>query len=211
MKTLLSLTACLASSICISSAATYTVSTGSGAIANGIADSSLVAFVGTAATASIGTFASTTDFSTFTSAANLLAAYSQYGTATAPFLTAGIAGNKGQFLLSAPGTAAGVNFADKPIQLLVGNAGTLAASTQFLVLNNARNFLAVDDASGTPITVLFDSASVIKFGTAVADIRTTTADASVTPGFATAALVPEPSAALLGALGALGLLRRRRN
>ena len=210
MKKLLSLTACLTSSICISSAATYAVSNGSGATANGIANSTLSAFVGTGASVSIGTFATTTDFSQFTSAASLIAAYSQYGVA-GPFLTAGIAGNKGVFSLSTAGTAAGVNFADKPISLLVGNASTYAASTQFLVLNNARNFLGVDDASGTPISVVFTDAALIKLGNAAADIRTTTADASVTPGFTTVALVPEPSAALLGAIGALGLLRRRRN
>ena len=39
-------------------------------------------------------------------------------------------------------------------------------------------------------------------------VGTSTYSATGTSGFQ---LVPEPSAALLGALGALGLLRRRRN
>ena len=191
-------------------AATYAVTNGTGATANGITNSSEVPYVGTGGVVAIGTFGTTADFTALTNPTDFVSAFNQFG-GSGNFLTAGIFGNAGIFSLSTAGTVAGTAFAGAPIHLLVGNSDEFGTATEFLVLELNRNFLSVDDDSGTPIDLTFTAAaSTILWGSPVDDVRTTTADASVTPGFASAVPVPEPSVALLGAFGILGLLRRRR-
>lgn len=103
---------------------------------------------------------------------------------------------------------AGASFVNKSIYLIVGFGGTnLATSTELFIYKFGTGFGAAD--SPTPITMtLSSSAGSTLFGTEIGNPSTT---ASGTYRAAAIAAVPEPSAALLGAIGALGLLRRRRN
>lgn len=140
----------------------------------------------------------------------------------------GATSNRGVFTFNANarnlqttgGTAAEIAFQDKNMYAFIGNGLTYAASTEFLIIKTNYTF----DAAQSGITVFqkpltYAATSSILVGTAVANVYTNGADATAgalgtpsatTPGWQTAALVPEPSAALLGAIGALGLLRRRR-
>ena len=87
---------------------------------------------------------------------------------------------------------------------IVGNAATKAASTYWGIysMTTPAFFPAnVTAAGSTPVSIATGAAI-----TPLANAGTVTLNS-----FALVPLVPEPSAALLGALGALGLLRRRRN
>lgn|GEM_PF-5004009 len=187
--------------------ASYSISNGLGVDATGIANASGVAFQNNGVVA-IGVV-STTSFESFTTTSEFVNSFTQFGTSTS-FLDGGIFGNKGVFQLSVAGTAAASPFLNGNIVLLVGNNSSIATSTQFLILDTGRDFLAADDNSGTPIDVTVNGSSVILWGAAASDIRTTTLDTTITPGYLTASPVPEPTFALLGALGGLVLLRRRR-
>lgn len=85
-----------------------------------------------------------------------------------------------------------------------GAGQTLPATGSYVILTTsptATNFPADVAAAGGPS---FNAA----LGSGLAQIASS--NATFTPGTSTINLVPEPSSALLGALGALGLLRRRR-
>lgn len=105
------------------------------------------------------------------------------------------------------GQPAGAAFNGKNIYLLVGFGGTnLATSTEMFIYKFGTTFGTED--SGIPITMtLSSSAGQTLLGTEVGN-PSTTASGRYNAALITA--VPEPSAALLGAIGALGLLRRRR-
>lgn len=132
---------------------------------------------------------------------------------TDTFNTGGAPTNqRGLFAHSQSATVTGTGYSGKNIYLLVGNGTSFATSTELLVLKNSSTFTDAQDAVPTAQNINFNTTtSTLLFGVNLADVKTTGADTSVTPGWGTAIAVPEPSAALLGALGALGLLRRRRN
>jgi hypothetical protein len=213
-------------------AATYAFNNGSSATANGIVDATGRSFrsgttVGQELTATgangnwtsagagvlaVGTF-STDDLSSFTTGTQLISAFNnQFG----PAFTFG-AGPSGQRSSFAPAAQTvnitGSAFNNQFMYLFAGNGSTFETSSQFLVLkHNTNRFLAADDANPNAITVQFlASNSTILFGSAVLNVPTTNTDSSITPGFAMAAPIPETSTSLLGAIGALALLRRRRN
>jgi hypothetical protein len=104
----------------------------------------------------------------------------------------------GQFIGSGPTTLNSL-----PIFLRVTTA------QGFAILSTANNFPAAVDNALLSQTVSFTSSSsgnVVAFGGAEV-----TGVSFTTPNQLSFNVVPEPSAALLGAFGALGLLRRRRN
>lgn len=213
--------------------AVYNVTTGTLATSNGIAptaglksDPSLAAGTGsftgyqspgTSGIVAFGVFSSLSD-SLITEQGNiptglstLANAFVQFG-ASGAFNTAGPTGSKGVFSRNTSGTVAGSAFSGKNIYAFVGNGTTFANSTELLVLKSASLFTDGQDLIPTAqVVTLSSGTATLLFGRNLADVRTTTTDASVTPGWGTAVAVPEPSAALLGAIGALGLLRRRRN
>ncbi|MFZ9937456.1 MAG: PEP-CTERM sorting domain-containing protein [Luteolibacter sp.] len=198
-----------------SSAALYTVTTGSGATATGFANSAGLAFQSNSTNGlpaggiSVGIF-STEDFTGVSSSAQLLSLFTAYSSG-GTFTLAGPFGNKGFFSLAGNGVITNSQFAGKNMFVLVGNNTNLSLANEFAVVKLSNTFTASDDAVSTPITVSFTTSnSTLLWGNTIADLKTTATDSSVTPGFQTAVLVPEPSAVLLSVLGALGLLRRRR-
>jgi hypothetical protein len=95
--------------------------------------------------------------------------------------------------------------------VLIGNNSTLANSTA-IALFAVGNFGVIDAINGLNQSFILTSASVPVIGT----VRSVTTEPISGNTFANGvslvpvAAVPEPSAALLGMLGALGLFRRRR-
>lgn len=211
------------------SAATYIFNNGSAASANGIIDSTGRAFrsgttVGQSLTASgthgnwtsagpgvlsVGFF--TTDNLSTLSPTNLVAAFTSFG-AVGTF-GAGPSGQRGTFSLSpAAVNITGSIFSGKNMYFFAGNGSTFANSTEFLVLKSSTQWANANDDIPTATTIGFTPGNTtLLFGTSVANVPTTNTDSTTNAGWKMAAAVPEPSAALLGALGALGLLRRRRN
>lgn len=189
--------------------ATYTITNGSGATAFGIGNSSGDGFQGLEGVAAVGTFSSL-DFNTFTQA-DFVTNFSAYGSpGFTNFRTAGVFGNNGTFTYTPGGVVGGSSFDGQAMLVLVGNADTFANSTEFLVLDLGRNFSAADDAIATPQTVAITDSTSVLFGGTVGNIVTFNGDVSTNQGFITSVPVPEPSIALLGGLGVLGLLRRSR-
>ena len=219
----------LATSYC----AVYNVTTGTLATSNGIASSGgLVSnpsaspatgtftgyqAPGTAGIVAFGIFSSLSDAqitgaADFANGLSILSnAFVQFG-AAGTFNTAGPTGSKGVFSRNTSSLVVGSPFSTKNIYAFVGNGTSFSNSTELLVLKSASTFTDGQDAIPTAqlVTLSYANTSLL-FGRQLADVKTTTTDSSVTLGWGTAVAVPEPSAALLGALGALGLLRRRRN
>jgi hypothetical protein len=99
-------------------------------------------------------------------------------------------------------------FNNKQIYVVVGNAATALASTHWAIMTTTTNILF-------PADVTTSSTATISFGSIANSVMVPNAGTEIdntSPVKDRIALVgvPEPSAALLGALGALGLLRRRR-
>ncbi len=222
MKTILGITLSLGASVMLSSAASYTLQTGSAATSNGFANSAGVAFQNSASVSfagpgivGFGIFTiSDAQIQSTTDSTALIAAFTGFGSsATGTFTAPGLTANRGTFSRNSVGTVGASSFNDAFMYVFVGNGTTYANSTEFAILKTAFKFLSTDDPTPTPIVNTITTANTtLLVGSAATDIRTTGTDASVTPGWKTASLVviPEPSAALLGAMGALGLLRRRR-
>ncbi len=225
MKTKLSLIASLlfTASVSMVSAASYTLQTGATATSTGFANSAGLVFQNSASASFagpgiVGFGIFTISDAAITGAADagvLTSSFVGFGTSpTGTFTSAGLSANAGTFSRNSTGVIAGSQFSNSLIYLFVGNGTTYANSTEFGVFKTTFSFLAADDLIPTPIvnTVTGANTSVL-FGSVAADVKTTGADTTTTPGFRTAAfnVVPEPSSALLGAVGALALLRRRRN
>lgn len=140
----------------------------------------------------------TTDFSSLLQA---VAAFDVFASVTAPISGGTVGTITGSFV--GTGGATPDTFNSKPIYFLVGNQATAAASTAWGIFSMTTpvSFPAnVAAAAGGPL---------ISIGTG--PTITPLANAGSVTGNSFALAVPEPSAALLGAFGALGLLRRRRN
>lgn len=140
----------------------------------------------------------------------LVSAFSGFGSSsTGAFVAPGLTGARGTFSRNSTGTV-GTELNGDFIYLFVGNGTTFANSTEFAVLKTSLTFNSADDETPTPVSLVVSAAnSTVLVGGTTSDIRVTNADGTATLGFTTVA-VPEPSAALLGLLGAVGLIRRRR-
>jgi hypothetical protein len=217
MKTLFSSLVALSLFAGSSYAAIYNLTTGTGAVVSGFVDSENRAFQNNS---SIGLPAGVVSFGIFnvsdaalqsmTNPASLLSAFQTFG-GPGIFSNAGPIGQRGTFAVSGATTVAGSAFAGQNAYVLVGNAATFAAATEFAVLRTNFVFSAADDSVPTPITfTVTPGNSALIIGNPVANVPTTTTDTSINPGWQTVVLIPEPSTALLGLIGALGLLRRRR-
>jgi len=103
-----------------------------------------------------------------------------------------------------------LNFNNRQVYLLVGNGTTIANSTQIgLFTQTTPTFFTADITlagstnfaltTGNIVSAVAGAGSVVDNATGVDNLK-----------LVSLTTVPEPSAALLGALGVLGLLRRRR-
>jgi hypothetical protein len=203
--------------------AVYNVTTGTGATSSGIAPTGRIsdpaaapisgAFTGlqSAGIVAFGIFTSTdaelTAATSLTSLVNAFAIFGGSGTFNAP----GATGQQGVFGRSTSATVAGSAFDTKNIYAFVGNGTTFANSTELAIIKSQTMFAAAQDQLPTAQTVTLTMATTsLIWGVKLENLKTTTADVSVTPAWGMAMAVPETSTALLGALGVLGLLRRRR-
>ncbi len=154
---------------------------------------------------SVGYFSTGFDFNTAT-AATIKAAFTLFGTTQTAFATNGIfTGNS-----SATLPANDASFTGKTIYTLVGNAPTIAGSSTFAIFTANVLFPVVDALGNGSATTQTTLANNVVFGKLMAP-TTQPAGGTFAQGVQMLAVaVPEPSAVLLGALGALGLLRRRR-
>ncbi len=141
----------------------------------------------------------TTEFSSLLAA---VASFDVFGSSTSP--TSGTTLGTISAGITALGGSDTSVFNTKEIYILVGNGATQAASTAFGIFKMTTPvFFPANVAAAGSTTVPTSSTAAI---TPLAN-----AGSEPTPGtFQLATAVPEPSAALLGAIGALGLLRRRR-
>jgi hypothetical protein len=109
----------------------------------------------------------------------------------------------------------GSSFAGKNIYLLfanVTNAGAITSTTQFLILKmTTETFDASDDVPAS-VALTFDqnNTTLLMGGFNNFQFKTRTSDTTTGPAWNTVAVIPEPSVALLGLIGAVGFLRRRR-
>jgi len=105
------------------------------------------------------------------------------------------------------------NFNGLQMYMLVSNNADYTLATQFGLFTNspATNFVAdTTTATSSNYNVGTFASNVVVAGAGVMVDNATGADVMKLVNVSAAA-VPEPSAVLLGAIGALGLLRRRRN
>jgi PEP-CTERM motif len=149
-----------------------------------------------------------------TTAADILGSFSQLGNGVGFFGAAA----PGYFAGSVNGaiTDPGV-FVGKTVYAVFGNGATIATSTELAVwkaVTNAEgNTFTADNPVGGPNSVLtFASRGTLLVGTIVPLYNSGQAGFAAQPAFRLASVVPipEPSALLLSALGALALLRRKR-
>lgn len=167
--------------------------------------------VGYFQTLTSGQFATTTsaqfasDFSILGSASNSLT-YTGFGPENA---IEGIVS-----LSASASTPTGNPFVGKTAYVLVGNGSSLATSTQLFIMATG---ISIPADPSTPITIDMSAGTTpgtVQMGVdnhnGAVFIGNNNAG-SITNGYRLATIfIPEPSTALLGAIGALGLLRRRR-
>lgn len=167
---------------------------------------------------SVGYFGSLPDFDT-TDAGTIAASFSQLGSAGTMGLRLGAFSIDGLFSLAASEAIVGgglnADFISANIVTVIGDGTSIADSSALLVLQSSTLFGAdapsftagIDLQTGAGLTPLhgfdnFDgSGGVLIEGQAFVGAANS---------YQLEALVPEPSVALLGALGVFGLLRRRR-
>lgn len=209
--------------------ALYTLNNGTGSTAAGVQTTEGYVFrSGTTAgqtttTGNVATFAgpgvlafgffSTDDLASVSEPTTLVSLFTQFG-AGGTFGAASTGGNRSVFS-RAENQTINPTFAGKSIYFFAGNGSTFANSTQFLVAKmDSQTFVAGDDTANaiTPKVISINPGnSTVLIGGEISNVFTTNTDSSTTAGWQMAALVPETSTSLLGAIGALALLRRRRN
>jgi len=216
--------ACMAAN---ATAATYSFKNGTGATAAGIIDLDGGTFrrgtaAGDAFSGAAGGFSAgggviafgiftTDDFQGGLDASSLISAFTSLGNMTTDFGASGPVGNRSVFSFSPPNVEIeGSVFEGKNIYMFVGNGSSFIESDQFLIVRSDSLFSAADDEeiALTPITFNPETSTVL-FGSVVSNVFTADGDTSQTQGWSLAA-IPEPSTAMLGALSALALIRRKR-
>ena len=146
------------------------------------------------------------DFSNLNASVDLM---NLFATGTSPTAAGNTQGTiTGSFVGN--GGADATIFNGKQIYIVIGNGATRAGSTDFAIFTSAANTLFPADvtqgSAAASVTLSSITNSVVLPNAGSEDAAGTARDQIVM-----VSQIPEPSAALLGALGALGLLRRRRN
>lgn len=144
-----------------------------------------------------------TDDATFLTA---LASFKEFASATSP-TTGGTVGTiTGSF--ASNGGATPADFNAKTLYILVGNAASRAASTEFALIQGTPSWSFVGDVtigSASATISLVDSTAFSVVGVAGTEIDQATGQDRIQMR----AVIPEPSSILLGLLG-LGLIARRK-
>ncbi len=106
-----------------------------------------------------------------------------------------------------PTTVTG-SFVGNDMFIMIGDAATLETSTEFIVADTGIQFQPEVEGVGGTSSALFADATILRGdSTIVSGAAGPTDPQNGEPGIT---FIPEPSVALLGAFGILGLLRRRR-
>ncbi len=154
----------------------------------------------------------------FTSVPTISSDYSNLGAAvasmnvfaslTSPTATGNTKGTiTGAFAATGGGNASLFN--GKQIYFVIGNGSTVANSTDFAIFTTANNTSFPADVTGSgTAAVTFSS---ITNSVVLSNGGSEDAAGSARDQIKMVSAIPEASTALLGAIGALGLLRRRRN
>ena len=201
-KSILLIAGSLALMSVVSNAATISLSRGTGN--PGIIASASTALSTGGYYIGVGTYASvpvvTTDTATLLTAVNNL---NLFASVVAPISGATIGTMTGSFTSTGGATPSDFNL--QQMYFIVGNAATKAASTYWGIyrMTTPAFFPANVTAAGSTAVPIPNGAAI----TPLANAGTVTLNSFALVNTA----IPEPSAALLGAFGALGLLRRRRN
>lgn len=120
-----------------------------------------------------------------------------------------------QGTINTPTLTAGDAFVGNSVYVVLGNGTTLLNSTEFAVwkaiTNSAGNLFTADNPTGGPSSVtVFNSVGNVLVGSKVPSFNSGGTGLLPAIQLAPLAAIPEPSALLLSALGALALLRRKR-
>ncbi|MGA0899408.1 MAG: hypothetical protein ACO3SO_03260 [Luteolibacter sp.] len=172
---------------------------------------------------SVGYFSNynnSTDFSTLT-AAQIESDWNQLGsTGTVNGRDANGSLANGLFTMGATQTLTLPNaFIGQNVQVIIGNNGSLSTSTEMLIFETSTLFAADPSIQGVDMQTggftMFHGIDTYNAGSVVivniAAFNGAPFEGSSTGAYQMAAIIPEPSVALLGGFGALLLLRRRRN
>jgi len=155
---------------------------------------------------SVGTFATEP---VITTPASLLSAltnqYSEFAAITTPTSGATIGSLTGSFV------ATNSAFNSVPMYFVVGNGVDKASSTQFAILKGDPTAFAFPASAGSPSGAASITLSGAATSSPLANAGTELEILNLPDSLTLVDTIPEPSVALLGAFGALGLLRRRRN
>jgi len=148
------------------------------------------------------------DFGGITDTGEWVNSWDQFGNAFA-FNGAGANGDRSIFSSFQSETLGGSSLAGDEIFVMIGTGTSFANSAQIGVLKTTFTF-AVDDSNPLPTLISINPTnSTPMYGIMlVSNVKTTDTDSTTTPGWRI--FIPEPSTALLGLLGAISLLRRRR-
>lgn len=216
MKTKLALAVTTIVAMFSAQAATLVLTNSNGVDTSAITNSAGVAYQGLAATFQVGYFSITdAEITNAANSATLTGSFIAFGgpTSVSTFTLAGppSQNNRGFTTLNAPATTiSGSQFSGKNMYMFV----TGASNSEFGVFKSNLLFDPADDPTLPNVTKTFTSANTpnqnILFGGTSFSVPTSNTDTVTTQSWSTKS-IPEPSAALLGAIGALGLLRRRRN
>jgi PEP-CTERM motif len=104
-----------------------------------------------------------------------------------------------------------VGFAGSPAYLLVSNNSDFALATAVVVFNLGVNYTAPDALGNSGQTLSATTATLVYGSSRAVTVQpTNVAGANFANGVVLSA-IPEPSSVFLGAVGVLGILRRRRN
>jgi hypothetical protein len=220
MKKKLSVIAALVASAGMAQGVTYTVTNNLGLNASAVTTSTGVRLTGNGANstqigyAAFGVFTSDEDVLAATTGAQLNTAFTSFGSNGGLFNNPATPTNF-EGLFSRQGTLSGANlteFTGENVYLIITNGTSITNGTEFLVFKFDATYIGTGTDTGQTITLNFDttdSAGTLLIGNIGPSITVGGLDTSSEASFQLAA-IPEPSAALLGMLGALGLLRRRR-
>jgi MYXO-CTERM domain-containing protein len=201
----------LVSVICVSFACAISASAATINVNRGIGNPGVTVsnFAGTALSAggfyvAVGTYTTVptvTNYATLLSSVDALIQFGASGLSSSSGTTAGVL----QLTtgITSNGGATPEAWNSQEIYVIVGNGNSRASSTDFAILRTATPTLFPAN-----VTQSVSATFAIPTGAALNPVA---GAGSVSGNVLTLQGVPEPSAALLGALGALGLLRRRRN